>query len=155
MKKLLLLFALCLPSFAVTNNGNYDTLQDHASRTTRAKGTYPGTGKYDANGWLWIANRDTADTVTSLLEWARIHPLPAVKQGTGITVTQSTDTFTVSLYAPPIISALSNTSPTNYAGQTVTVVTVNWTWGGSPITSQTLTDCTPALADRTDRKSVV
>jgi hypothetical protein len=47
------------------------------------------------------------------------------------------------------ISSLTNTSPTNYVGQTITAVTVSWTLSGSDITSQTLTDCSPALGDRT------
>jgi len=63
-----------------------------------------------------------------------------VSQGAGITVLRSSDTFTVSLYQPPLISSLTNTAASNYAGQTVTGLTVNWSLSGSAITAQTLTD---------------
>jgi len=73
-----------------------------------------------------------------------------LKSGTGITITKPyTDTAIISLYAPPVITSLINTSPVNYVGQTVTAVTVNWTLGGNAITSQTLTDASIALSDRT------
>ncbi len=51
-------------------------------------------------------------------------------------------------YTPPTIATLTNTTGALYTGQTVTALTVNWTLIGAPITSQTLTDCTPALSDR-------
>jgi hypothetical protein len=165
MKKLLLLLALCLPAFATPVN--YDTVNCHALRVTRTKGTQPGTAKFDALGQIWSAAIDTADSagVAHLADTCKhekdtvraaykadtvLHPvLTTIKQGYGITVTQSVDTFTVALYTPPVIAALTNTSPTNYAGQMVTGVTVNWTLTGAAITGQTLTDCTPALSDRT------
>lgn len=75
--------------------------------------------------------------------------LSIVTQGTGITVIRSADSFQVALYSPPVISALTNTMATNYAGQTVTGVTVSWTLTGSAITSQTLTDAGSLnIADR-------
>jgi hypothetical protein len=68
--------------------------------------------------------------------------------GLGITKTESGDSSIFSLYTLPSISSLTNTRGINYAGQTVTNVTVNWTLIGAAITSQALTDCTPALGDR-------
>ena len=60
-----------------------------------------------------------------------------------------TATASGKLTVPPLITSLTNTSTTNYVGQTVSAVTVNWTLSGGTITSQSLTDCTPALSDRT------
>jgi len=51
-------------------------------------------------------------------------------------------------YSPPVILSFTNNTGTMYAGQTVTGLTTAWTLGGAPITSQTHTDCTPALGDR-------
>jgi len=67
----------------------------------------------------------------------------------GITVTHSNDSAYVGLYQPPNIVTFTNTEALHYAGQTVTSVTTNWTLDGSPITSQTHTDYTAALSDRT------
>lgn len=98
-------------------------------------------------GHSWPISIDTAracykaDTV--------LHPiLTTVKQGTGITVTSSDDTFFVALYTPPHIASLTNTINVGYAGQTITSANVNWTLSGATITNQTLTDCTPLLTDR-------
>lgn len=73
-----------------------------------------------------------------------------VAAGTGITITQSNDTLRVSEYQPPDIATYTNTAATNYAGQTVTGLTTNWTLTGSPITGQTHTDVSPDpdIADR-------
>jgi hypothetical protein len=76
MKKFLFLLILACPVFAVMDNK--DTVQAHAVRITRTKGTQPGHARLDASGWVWSAQKDTADTVTSLLEWARIHGAPSV-----------------------------------------------------------------------------
>jgi hypothetical protein len=76
--------------------------------------------------------------------------LSIVTSGSGITVTRVADSFSVALYAPPSILSLTNTMATNYAGQTVTGLTVNWALGGATITSQTLTDVgSMNIADRT------
>lgn len=71
-----------------------------------------------------------------------------VAAGTGITITQSNDTLRVSEYQPPEIVSYTNNQATHYAGETVTDVTTSWTLSGSAITSQTHTDYTPALSDR-------
>jgi hypothetical protein len=78
-------------------------------------------------------NANIADTV-------KHQRLSIVTQGPGITVTRSADSFQVSLYSLPAIYSFSNTSPTHYAGQTVTSDSVYWTLTGAPITSQSLTD---------------
>jgi hypothetical protein len=109
-----------------------------------------GDSTFVVNGTTELRNTPIA-TITRLLGKKAapdntIYEAPAsdftttVVAGTGITVTKSTDTFTVSLYQPPVISSLTNTSATNYAGQTVTGLTINWSLSGSAITSQTLTD---------------
>lgn len=95
-----------------------------------------------------ISNSDTmlyADTA----DYVRNSPTVVVG-GTGITVTQSNDTFTVSEYQPPNIDTYTNTEASNYAGQTVTGLTTNWTLSGADITAQTHTDVSPDpdVADR-------
>lgn len=76
MKKLLLILFLALPLFATPDN--QDTVNCHALRVTRTKGTQPGIARFDVDGNIWSAAIDTADTVKSLLEWARIHGAPAI-----------------------------------------------------------------------------
>jgi hypothetical protein len=81
MKKLLLLLALCLPAFATPVN--YDTVNCHALRVTRTKGTQPGTAKFDALGQMWSASRDTADTVMHLPDSINCKELYIKTNGTG------------------------------------------------------------------------
>ena len=105
--------------------------------------------------WTVVKARDSimdSSCISAPLIGANVHgtykPI-TLKQGTGITVTRSVDTFLVALYQPPVIASLTNTVNTGYAGQTITAATVNWTLTGAVITGQTLTNCTPAASDRT------
>lgn len=108
MKKLFLVLLLALPSFALMNN--MDTTQLHQIRITKPQGTIPGHARLDANGWLTSGTKDTADTVTSLLEWARIHGAPAIPGAYDSTgkVPDSISPRTIHLTGTPAATAASD-----------------------------------------------
>jgi hypothetical protein len=101
-----------------------------------------------------ITAHSTRDSSTKVpnTAWA-LHAIdsiaPQIIAGTGITSIKTGSSYTISLYQAPYIASLTNTTPTNYLGQTVTSVTVNWTLGGPAITNQTLTGASLILTDRT------
>jgi hypothetical protein len=120
----------------------------HSKDTVRASNKADTVLKYIN---LYLGIHGTADSSAKChISDTVLHPiLTTVKQGSGITVTSSADTYFVALYTPPVIASLTNTVNVGYAGQTITSATINWTLTGANITNQTLTDCTPALGDRT------
>lgn len=90
-----------------------------------------------------------ADTATATIKSVTLSSAPTAASYSADSVLVIDGGVIKKRYTPPTIASLTNTMTTNYAGQTVTGLTVNWSLTGAPITSQTLTDASPALSDRT------